>query len=84
MMTLFELRKSAEITQHQNISASTIASRAGISRQKYRRFERGQGIPNVIEASQIAMVFNIQLIELVGIIRATVKPGIASPDPSLN
>ena len=71
MMTLFELRKSKEINQGQNISAASIAHKVGVSRATYHRYEKGKTVPDLLTASQIAVCFNIKLADLVGIVRAT-------------
>jgi transcriptional regulator with XRE-family HTH domain len=72
-MTLFELRKSMELKQRHTVSQRSIARLAGISRQAYSRYERGQSIPNILEASKLAMCYNVQLAEFVAIIRETVE-----------
>lgn len=84
MMTLFELRKSMEMNKRQNISAASIAQRVGVSRQQYRRYEQGQSVPDLLVASKLAMVLNLSLSDLVGIIRATIGKEDDPTPPSLN
>ena len=84
MMTLFELRKSMEMNKRRNISAASIAQRVGVSRQQYRRYELGESVPDLLIASKLAMVLNLSLSDLVGIIRATIGKEDDPTPPSLN
>ena len=86
MMTLWELRKKMELEQHHEITAKSIALRAGISASSYCRYESGKVIPNVLIAAKLSLALNVPLSELVGIIRATVEQDhdLAPPDNNQN
>lgn len=72
-MTLYELRKSREITAGHNIPASSIARACGIAPMRYWRIETGKLIPNALETRALANQFTISLEEMTAIIDETVK-----------
>jgi len=73
MMTLYQLRKKMELEQRHDITAKSIARLAGISASSYCRYESGKAVPNVLIAANLALALHVDLLELVGIIRATVE-----------
>lgn len=84
MMNLFELRKQYEAKNGQDVSISEIARRVHIPRHRLARYERGESVPDVLEASLLAAFFNMSLPEFIGAVRATLDQHKPHPTDALN